>query len=253
MNAPARPGGSAPPPTDSSKTEIAQIAAAVTAVVGVLTGLAVTGILAQAQRNHGVWLLAAFSAVLAGAVLWIAATLLPRHHRRAARQRENFAWAQRLWRWIFRRQVLQAAALLIFGIGLGFAINALILTQRDTERPSVSAAFDQKTGTLTAHASAHGLSTDDRLVILVSGLTPQADSPTQLTEDPQSLYYAVIGPDQDGNVAHDVSVNVPTRYDIIGVKAWTGVKESECRTEDVIATKPLPQHTQAGCLLLRLR
>jgi hypothetical protein len=231
---------------------MAQIAAAVTAVVGVLTGLAVTGILAQAQRNHGVWLLAAFSAVLAGAVLWIAATLLPRHHRKAAHESKHFAWLQRLWRWILRRQVLQTVAILTFGIGLGFAINALILTQRDTERPSVSAAFNHKTRTLTAHASAHGLSTDDRLVVLVSGLTPQPDNPTQLTEDPKSLYYAVIGPDQDGDITHDVSVSVPTRYDVVGVKAWTGPKESECRTEDVIAIKPLPQHTQAGCLLLRL-
>src|SRR5262249_51457680 len=155
---------------------------------GVLTGLAVTGILAEAQRNHGIWLLAAFSAVLAGAVLWIFATLLPRTREKPAHKWKHLRWVQRFIGWAARRQPVQVVSLLIFGLGLGFAINAVILTQRDTERPAVSGTFDSKTRTLTAHASAHGLSTDDRLVVLVAGLIPKTDKPTELTEDPKSLY-----------------------------------------------------------------
>jgi hypothetical protein len=57
--------------------EVAQIAAAVTAVVTVFAGLAVTGALSNTQRNHGVYLFIAFALVLLGAVLWFTAVLIP--------------------------------------------------------------------------------------------------------------------------------------------------------------------------------
>jgi len=144
-------------------------------------------------------------------------------------------------------------ALLLFAGGVGTAIAALVSTQHDSERPAVSVKFEKKERTLNADATAHGLSSDDRLVVLVSGLIREPkDGVATLVEDPRSLYYAVLGPDSSGEVAHEVQVFVPKRYAVIGVKAWTGKKESECRTEEVVATEALPQHAQAGCLLMRL-
>jgi hypothetical protein len=244
---------------NGGSSDIAHVAGALTAVVGVLTGLAVTGVLGQAQRNHGVSLLIGFGLVLFGAILWLGATLLPPDRFVLTQQWPRFNRTRRLLSWTLRRVGFKAFALLSFLAGLILAVNAMILTQRDSERPAVSASFDPKTRVLAVTATAHGLSTDDRLVALVSGVyTHRLENPPpgalqfKLIEDPRSLYYAVIGPDAGGDVSHAISVFVPRQYKLVGVKAWTGSRESECRTEEVRATKVLPQHAQAGCLLMRL-
>ena len=90
----------------SSGTEapsgLPQLATAVAAVVGVVGSLAVTGVLAEAQRNHGIALLVSFSCVLAGAVLWLIAGLLPSKRktidapRRHQRLRRLVRWGRNL-------------------------------------------------------------------------------------------------------------------------------------------------------------
>lgn len=55
---------------------VAISAAAVSTVIGVLTALAVSGILGQAQRNHGVLLLTGFAFVIGAATVWFIGTLL---------------------------------------------------------------------------------------------------------------------------------------------------------------------------------
>jgi hypothetical protein len=224
---------------------LAQVAAAVTAVVGIVTSLAVTGILAQAQRNHGVWLLAAFACVVAGAMLWLAVATL---HRPAALKK--FAWLD--------KSVVQTVALVATAAGLMLAIWAMVLTQKDTERPSVSATFDRGTRILTASAEAHGLSSDERLVVLVTGLVPKttgragakAKANVVFREATPSLYYAVIGPDSGGEVTHAAQVSVPVQYKFVAVKAWTGARETKCET--IPPKTGVPQRVLAGCLFLRL-
>lgn len=272
-------------PSDNNAA-IAQAAAAVTTVIGVLTSLAVTGILAQAQRNHGVWLLAAFASVVAGAMLWLVVASLPlpavappagrwlpalRRSLQAfsARQRWVPAWARSLlewpwhrvrwlpwtivwvlrrWRWLLKKPVLQTLAVLATATGLMLAIFGMLLTQKDAERPTVSATFDRSTRLLTATAAAHGLSSDERLVVLVTGLVQK---PKEIfREDTPSLYYAVIGPDSSGEVNHNAEVTVPATYKFVAVKAWTGARETKCET--IPPRTGVPQRVLAGCLFLRL-
>ena len=240
-------------------SDIAHVAGALTAVIGIVTSLAVTGVLGQAQRNHGVSLLIGFGLVLFGAILWLGATLLPPGRFVLTQEWSRFKRTRRLLRWTVRRVGFKTLALLSFLAGLILTLNAMVQTQRDSERPAVSASFNQKTRVLAVTATAHGLSTDDRLVALVAGVKTQRRKhppPGALTykliEDPRSLYYAVIGPNADGDVSHNASVYIPSKYKLVGVKAWTGSRESECRTEKVRATEARPQHAQAGCLLMRL-
>ena len=260
---------------------VAAIAAAVTTVIGIVTSLAVTGILGEAQRNHGVWLLAAFACVVAGTMLWLAAATLslPTSSQPAGRWipalrkvlgsvlakvppsvRKTWFWKSvrwivwaliwlaRRWRWPLQKPVLQTVALLASATGLMLAIFAMVLTQQDAERPTVSATFDQGTHIITATAAAHGLSSDERLVVLVTGLVEKKNG--VFREATPSLYYAVIGPDSSGEVNHTAQVSVPTSIKFVAVKAWTGARETKCET--IPPKTGVPQRVLAGCLFLRL-
>lgn len=210
-------------------SDITQVAGALTAVVGVFTALAVTGVLGQAQRNHGLLLVVGLGVVLLGAVLWLLATL------RAGTQTG-----------------LKHLALLSLAAGLILGILAIWFTQKDSERPSVTSTFDPHTSVFTVTASAHGMRTDSRLVIVVSGFrgTPDRPSPQQ---DPPTLYYAVVGPNSDGDVSHTAEIPVPTKYTLVGVKAWTGKEPNACTTREVEGASETPQHDRVGCLLLQVR
>jgi hypothetical protein len=225
----ATPGGAAA--AGLTPTDVASAAAAVSAVIGVITSLAVTGVLAQAQRNHGEWLLIALGVVVFAATCWAVAALNPR--AKAG-----------------RRRGLKLVALLAFGGGLIAAIGALVWTQKDSERPTVSATFNDKSRVLTGTATAIGVSTDDRLAVLVAGLNEGKPPDYDLQADPRSLYYAVVGPNASGNATHKLSVYVPNRYKLVGVKAWTGKNSTPCRTDET--NTEIPQRQQSGCLVIRL-
>jgi hypothetical protein len=70
------PDGKANGDNGGGPKELTQISAALVAVVGVVTSLAVTGVLAAAQRNHGTILLIGFAAVVAAALIWLLRTLI---------------------------------------------------------------------------------------------------------------------------------------------------------------------------------
>jgi hypothetical protein len=132
-------------------------------------------------------------------------------------------------------------------------IVAIWKTQKDSERPSVSATFDPTTGLAAVTASGHGLRTDSRLVVLVSGFRGTPDNPKP-RKNPPTLYYAVVGPNSDGDVTQTASVSVPREDTLVGVKAWTGKEPTACTTVDEdTATTRTPQHDRVGCLLLRIR
>jgi hypothetical protein len=56
--------------------DLAQVAAGLTAAIGVLASLAVNGVIAAALRNHGLLLLWAFTAVTFGGLFWVLAGLV---------------------------------------------------------------------------------------------------------------------------------------------------------------------------------
>jgi hypothetical protein len=248
--------------------ELAQIAAAATAVIGVIASLAVTGVLGAAQRNHGIWLIAAFSCVLAGALIWLLAALLPsakggeqtKKSDERPKDREPGkvkAWLIKRWRSLKSFGIqngLRALGGLFFAVGVGLAVTGLVITQQDAERPAVSAVFDAKTSVLTAKVTAEGLSAEQRMLVLVKGLTEVETAETQfsLQGDPRQLYFAALGPNSDGKIAHEVSVFIPKIFDLVSVKAWTGPVETACLFTEEVQQHELPQHLRHGCLVLRL-
>jgi hypothetical protein len=217
-------------------SDIAQAAAAATAVIGVVTSLAVTGVLGQAQRNHGNLLLVAFSIVLFAALWWTLAAVIPDTH-----------------------PVLLSIGAGVFLIGLGFAIAAMIATQHDSERPSVSPdSYDSSKRVLKTTVKADGLAADKRIVVLAEGLIekktqrPNGTPAFRLVPSPQPLYFAVIGPNSDGKVEHTARLVIPKRYQLVGVKAWTGKTETGCLINENPLTLSVAAHERDGCFVLRL-
>ena len=130
------PGFSPSDGAESTPLDVTQLLAGTTAVVGVLASLAVTGVLGQAQRNHPGLIYTCLGFVLAAALLWSWASIVPgRRHP-----------------WLYLGGVA------FFAVGLTFGVIALVTTQKDSERPSVSATFDKNNGLVTATITADGLS-----------------------------------------------------------------------------------------------
>jgi hypothetical protein len=213
----------------SGTSNIGEIAAALSGVIAVFAALAAAGVIGEAQRNHGYWLLIGIGFVLLGAVLWLVATLVP----------SDPSWVQ----WLLR-----GTGLASFAIGLFLGVWAIYQTQQDSERPAVSSAFEN--GVLTVEATAHGLRGDSRLVVEVSGFTGTPDAPMP-QKKPPTLYFAVVGPNSDGDIDHTAHVPIPAKYTVIGVRAWTGKNPTTCTAEGV--EDKVKQHDRAGCLFLQVR
>jgi hypothetical protein len=273
---PAKAKPAASPPVISGNeapqwSQVGQVAAAVTAVVGVVTGLAVTGVLQKMQRNHGTLFMLAVALVLTAAAVW----LVP---MATAGWDARIRWRKRrrLWRplflgaWLLVAGIQRGArllAVLAFAAGVGFAVAAILRTQADTERPAISANYDPKTGMLAATVAGSDLTANDRMVILVDGLTidraavPQPASvetgreTTFLT--PSNLYTAFVGPDTGGNVSQTINLAVPRHYDAVGVTAWTK-DEQHCSYRQEVEQylngrgRAADQHTRPGCVVIYL-
>jgi hypothetical protein len=270
--APTKGGkGRAGPVTPPAWSEVGQIAAAVTAVVGVVTGLAVTGVLQKMERNHGTLFLLAVALVLAGAAAWLLPLVAPAWDRRIHwRKRRGARRALLLLAWLLVAGVLRGArllAVLAFAAGVGCAVAAIVRAQADTERPAISANYDPKTGLLEATVAGSDLTANDRMVILVDGLSidqTQAPKPAssqtgreQTVLIPSNLYTAFVGPDTSGNVSQAIHLAVPRRYDAVGLTAWTK-GEQHCSYRQEVDQylndrgRAADQHTRPGCVVIYL-
>jgi hypothetical protein len=271
-------------PQDESKKgigDVAQIAAAVSAVVAVVASLAVTGILAKAQRDHGVELVIGFGFVLFGAVLWLIATVMPTdpqqgtaacrwNHWKTDEQHQvrryvlfpYTAWLFLRARWqpLSRQAKMQILSGALFGIGLFIAIWGLVVTQQDSERPAISASFNRQTAVLSGTVTAVDLDAAQRVEVRVDGLNEHKSVDENgrdvyvLVADPRVLYQAVLGPDTDGKVNHTLKVQVPKRDHLIGIKAWTGKGDVGCYfSEDTQSpeAEDVAQNYRDACIILR--
>lgn len=278
--------GEAPADSTSNWADVTQIAAAVSAFIGVIASLAVTGILSQAQRDHGTFLLIAFACVLVAAALWVTAALLRGPAREAStpqpapspaqaeegkvspvlvveRLGANRGAAKRSllprlaarFRRLSLRVKLEMVGVLFFVGGVFVGIVALIATQQDSARPSITASFDSSTAVLTATVKADGLPESGRLVIRVEGLRETArKGKLYYNADPHVLYLTALGPNADGTVSQTVSVSVPSDFSLVGLKAWSGQEDQGCYSNGSLALEnsAVPQSEQDGCLVLRL-
>ena len=231
-------------PTDGGDSKLTELAAAATAVIGVFAGLAVTGVIGQTQRNHGLQFVVALVLVLLGGFLWLLVRLVQEKDDADHKYWNKFVRFFHEWG--------PSIALFVFVVGMVVGIVAIWQTQNEAERPSVSSTYDPATRMFSLTATAHGLRTDSRLVIVVSGFTGTPDRPVP-EKDPPTLYYAVVGPNGDGDVEHTATVPVPPNDTLVGVKAWTGKEPTACTafSEEAVVTET-PQHDRAGCLLLQV-
>jgi hypothetical protein len=224
----------APPPApavqQSTAIDLGQLAAAVTAVVGIFVSLAATGVLGQAERNHGTLLLIGIGFVLLGVLFWAVAAVRP--------GRWN-AW-------------LHIPGALSFLAGLGIGIGALIATQQDSERPAVSASFDQSNRLLTATVTADGLSSEDRVAVRIEGLKQKGKTTRLEPVSTTPLYFSLLGPGADGKVKHTAIALVPKTYTYVGAKAWTANTEPACFL-DAQLPKGGSQSHEAGCFVLKVQ
>jgi hypothetical protein len=243
---------------------LAQVVAPLTAVVAVFTSLAVTGVLGQAQRNEGTWIVVALGLVTGGAVAWLVGVLIPPPETDAQKLTGVQKWIRHpdhklgavLW-WLRRRggALLKMLAVIAVGAGIVVGVAGLVKTQQAVERPAVSASFDKSSSTLNATVSDQGLGSSQRVVVLVQGLREkQGPKRIKLVADPHTLYYAMVGPDENGKINHSVSVVVPAKFGLVGVKAWSGQSDRGCDISELKKTgKPItPSGQDDGCLALRL-
>jgi len=74
----------------------------------------------------------------------------------------------------------------VFLIGLGFAIAAMVATQHDTERPSISAdSYDAAKRSLKVTVSVEGLAADQRIVVFAEGLVEKKKTAGQTRTMPK--------------------------------------------------------------------
>jgi hypothetical protein len=154
------------------------------------------------------------------------------------------------WIAIVGRPLLRFVAIGLLVAGIVYATKAIVDTQRDSQRPAVSASFDPEKGVLSSNVAAEGLSTDQRMTIRVDGLRqldPNADRVEPV--DPHSpLYFALLGPDGSGKVKYAFKVYVPPKYDIVSLEAWTASSRPGCF--DIRSRR---QSEEAGCVITRLK
>ena len=226
----ALPGSGSGDVRDSTPLDVTQLIAGTTAVIGILASLAVTGILGQAQRNHPTRIYLCLGLVLFAALLWSWAAIVP------GRQHPG----------------LYACGAILFVIGLGFGVNALVTTQHDSERPAVSATFDNTSRQVTATITADGLSLDKAMVVKIDAVRATlTGGGAQYATEPKPLYFAVVGPNADGKIDQTAVAFVPAGVNFVGVKAWTS-EQGEPRCLDNRRRLAVPQSDEAGCLLLQM-
>ena len=145
----------------------------------------------------------------------------------------------------------------------------------------MSATYDS-TERLLTNSSAEGMGSDQRIVVLVRGLTekptestPPANATTTATSTQSTtttttvttttnpppdqttlelvpsarwLYLSVLGPNSDGKVTHTVTVHVPKRFSLVELKAWTGETETNCNSARAEKPKNIRPAEEVGAL-----
>jgi hypothetical protein len=215
--------------TETGWRDLAKIAAAGTAVIVLLSALAVTGVLGQAQREHPSLFIVALGLVLGAAALWVLAAVVTNG--------SATTWAA------YTGAIAQAVGIAMFLAGTLCGVTALVFTQHNPNRPSISASLDNDT--LTATVKAGGLDAHDRVGVFVDGLTQTGETITAT----RNLYFASIGANSDGDVELPIKLDVPGgRFDALGVRAFTA-GESECDLKGKVVKS---KEVGPGCIVLLL-
>jgi hypothetical protein len=193
-----------------------------------LGALALTGTVGRIQRNAEGRTEVAFILVVAASAIWGVGLL--------------FAGPWTKW--------VRVVATAVAATGTIFALLAAITTAGRQARPQIDASLNAAHTELTATVKASSLDIEDRLAIVVDGLTSRARNEIPEPTRP-SLYQAYVGPDQDGNVSQKIEVAVPAKdkYDSIGIKAYSGSESPHCNDFGEAARN---KKSGTGCVIMSL-
>lgn len=239
-----------PSGTQNDWRDLAKVGASLTAFIGVVSALAVTGLLGRTERDHGDLFLGAVACVLVAAVFWVSAAIftpaaVPEREQPSPFQRLT-PWWRSLTRVLKNQKRLQFVGLLFLAGGFVCGFIAVLRTQHSPDRPTITA--EVQGNKLVATVTAAGLNSNDRVIVWVDGLRIE-NVPDYHVIKSQHLYFASVGADGDGNVDESVKLNVGSgRWDAVGIRAFAGDK-SECQTDTNL---DLVEEAGPGCVIVPL-
>jgi hypothetical protein len=181
------------------KLNLAALGVAATGLVTVLGGLSLTGTVGRVLRNNPEEIAWALSAVLVGAAL-LAAAGLPATGKPV-------------------EVVFSLIGLELTLAGLVIAGVTGVKSAGNGERPAISAQLVAEGTRVKGRIVAGNLSSDDRFVALVSGISMP---PNSKEESSVPLQRADIGPDGDGKVDFSFDTRIPAgRYTEVRIAGWS--------------------------------
>jgi len=239
-----------PSGTPNDWRDLAKVGASLTAFIGAISALAVTGLLGRTERDHGDLFLAAVACVLVAAVFWVSAAIFTPGAALEKEQPRRFRRLRLTWRSLRRglqnQKRLQFVGLLFLAAGFVCGFIAVLGTQHSPDRPTITA--EVQGDKLVATVTAAGLNSNDRVIVWVDGLRID-NAPDYHVIKSQHLYFASVGADGDGNVNESVKLNVGSgRWDAVGIRAFAGDK-SECQTDTSL---DLVETAGPGCVIVPL-
>jgi hypothetical protein len=211
----------------TSAADLAKALSIPAAFAALLSSLAVTGVLGQMERNHGIAFAIACSFVFLAASLWVAVAIFPEPAAKPARKAPVSHGGAHRWLASNWRKSVQLFGVASLVIGLVFGVVGLIRTQNDPNEPSIVVNSLTAT-TLTATVAASGLSTRDTMEVHVDGLVGATSAEPSVTKG-TSLYWASLGADSDGKINLPITATIPSGKNItaVAIVAFTG-GQSDC-------------------------
>lgn len=266
--------------TEADWKDFTKVTLGAAALLTSLGGLALTGLLGRAQRNHPGWFLASLILVTGAGMFWVIASVMSSQPITISRSKPTGktravgvvlllaalvigVFIDTPWRltvvilgavvalWFgsahgtFKLSSggAQVIGTILFAAGLLAGFGAVILTQQDVERPFVSANLDPESLELSGTVKVTNLGSEEHLRLFIDGLTTKPGG----SFDQELLYKAFLGPDSEGVVSAPIDFLVPPGiYDHIGIRAWTD-KDADVCTDYVVAKV---RTRGAGCLLI---
>ncbi|MDQ4125543.1 MAG: hypothetical protein M3134_08090 [Actinomycetota bacterium] len=216
--------------------DLGKIGAAVATLATALTAYSGSELVQRAARNHPWPLMFATGFAILASASWVAAAL-------AESQGSVERWFQRIGVALFSAAILT---------GLG----AVVWTQNDTERPSLSVTFDRKESTLVATVEVSNLSSRDRLAVVVDGLEVVGTLKAVEAYEPTNLYRVFLGPNSQGVAKQQIELPIPPgTYEAVGIRGWTKGEEVACedyQKKDIEAAEGGELIEEAGCIVMAL-
>jgi Flp pilus assembly pilin Flp len=216
------------------------VGTAVTAVTGIVSGLAFTGLLQRFPRNHSTAATVAFTLVIAAAALWVIATV-------------GRSPGGRLVKWALGLGVV------LFALGLAITVATIFLTYSEDEKPTISLTFERPDA-LTANVKAQGLGSNDEVGIKVQGLRRNVNDDAGWERF--TLYDSTVGPDADGKIDYSVNLPIaPGTYELVEVLASTNDSYPKCYLETEkgsevpvgrLSLTKITKGPKTGCLIFTL-